>query len=118
MFYWVCPICEYENLYSGSKTTNVVVTCHGCKTVIKASSHKRPEKKEKKPDKLPRTTKKLPILKMNGSVQSLIIALNYAINTIKLKKQVIDKDVNSTWYQHFQSWTGWRSYLQALEGEK
>ena len=117
MFYWICP-CGYENLYSGSKTTNVVVTCHGCKAVIKASSHKRPEKKEKNREILPRTTKKLPILKTNGSVQSLIIALNYAINTIKNKDSVKDKDIDSTWYQHFKSWTGWRSYLQALEGEK
>lgn len=123
-FHWKCPVCSGENFYSGSKTTNVVVKCKKCnKGSVKASSHKIIKKKENNPpqkttSKLPRTTNKLPVIKMNGSVKSLIIALNYAINTIKLKKQVVEKDVDSTWYQHYKSWTSWRSYLQALEEDK
>ena len=115
-FYWICPHCQGKNFYSGSKTTNVVVICKGCKKQVKASSHKKPEKKEEKPrdttDKLPKTIDKLPIDVSNGSLESLVIAMNYAINTIKFKKPVIDKDVNSTWYQHFLSWTKWRKTFQ------
>ena len=54
----------------------------------------------------------LDITKFNGSIESLIIAMNYAINTIKNKKSVVNKDVNSTWYQHYMSWTKWRKTFQ------
>ena len=121
-FFWICPGCTHENFYSGSKTTNVVVTCLGCKSVIKASSHRKPEKKIIVPrdttESQPKTTNKLPTVKMNGMVQSLIIALNYAINTIKNKEEVIAKKEDSTWYAHYKSWTRIREYFVKLEEEK
>ena len=122
VFYWLCPNCTHENFYSGSKTTNVVVQCKGCKTKVKASSHKKPEIKVNIPERnyqtQPKTTNKLPTVKMNGMVQSLIIALNYAINTIKNKEEVIAKKEDSTWYAHYKSWTSIREYFQRLEDEK
>lgn len=57
-------------------------------------------------------------LEFNGTVKTLIIALNYAINTIKNKKQVKEKDVNSTWFQYYKEWSRIRKYFQALEEEK
>ena len=120
-FFWICP-CGHENYYKGSKTTNVVVQCKGCKSKVKASSHKIPEKKEIKPrlttENQPETTRKLPALKFNGMVQSLIIALNYAINTIKNKEEVIEQKQDSTWYAHYKSWVSIRKYFQTLEEEK
>ena len=117
-FDWKCPECELVNYYSGSKTTNVVVQCKSCKRKIKASSHKIVKKPLINYQKQPETTKKLPPLKFNGMVQSLIIALNYAINTIKNKEEVIAKKEDSTWYAHYKSWTRIREYLQALEEDK
>ena len=61
---------------------------------------------------------KLPIAKMNGMVQSLIIALNYAINTIKNKEDVVAERVDSTRYAHYKSWIRIREYFQKLEAEK
>jgi len=120
-FFWICP-CGHENYYKGDKTTNVVVTCLGCKSVIKASSHKKPEIKlevtRPTTNYLPRTTNKLRTVKINGMVQSLIIALNYAINTIKNKEEVIAKKEDSTWYAHYKSWTRIREYFVKLEEEK
>jgi len=63
-------------------------------------------------------TIKIPTIKMNGTVKTLIIALNYAINTIKNKKPVKDKDVNSTWYQYYTEWSRIRRYFQSLEEDK
>ena len=54
----------------------------------------------------------LDLEKFNGSLESLIIAMNYAINTIKNKREVVAKDINSTRYQHFLSWTKWRKTFQ------
>ena len=121
-FFWICPGCTHENYYSGSKTTNVVVTCLGCKSVIKASSHKKPEKREIIPERnyqtQPKTTNKLPSIKLNGSLASAIVMCNYAINTIKNKEEVKKKQVNSTWYTYYLSWTKWRQYFQSLEDVK
>ena len=90
-FFWICPECARENYYSGSKTTNVVVQCKGCKTKVKASSHKKPEIKVKSEAThyqiQPQATNKLPTVKMNGMVQSLIIALNYAITPLRTKRK-------------------------------
>jgi len=35
----------------------------------------------------------------------LVYALNYAINSIKNKKDVIEKKITSTRYEHHQRWT-------------
>ena len=125
MFYWICP-CGYENLYSGSKTTNVVVTCKSCKAVIKASSHKKPdiilENKEKTPNKLPRTTKnlflKLPkqyttsIVNRPSKIQIKIDDVNWVtilkimdrgISTIRNKLEV--KAKKGAYYFDFLEWT-------------
>ena len=121
-FFWICPGCTHENFYSGSKTTNVVVQCKSCKAKVKASSHKKPEIKVSIPERnyqtQPKTTNKLPNIKLNGSLASLIVMCNYAINTIKNKDEVKDKKVGSTWYTFHQSWTKWREYFQTLEDEK
>lgn len=37
--------------------------------------------------------------------KDLIFALNYAINSIKNKKDVVEKKETSTRYEHFKRWT-------------
>ena len=57
-------------------------------------------------------------MKQYGTITSLIIALNYAINTIKNKSEVLARKEDSTWYAHYKSWTRLREYFQMLEEEK
>ena len=114
-FYWVCPNCNRKSFYSGSKTTDAITTCPGCKKKLRVFRYKMVVKTTDKPQI---NHKKPQPLEFNGMVQSLIIALTYAINTVKNKKQVKAKDVNSTWYQHYRSWSMIREYFQKLEDEK
>ena len=44
-----------------------------------------------------------------------IIAMNYAINTIKNKKEVKEKKESSTWYKYFKDWTEDREFLKELD---
>jgi len=118
VFYWVCPNCNRKSFYSGSKTTNAITTCPGCKQKLRIFKYKFVEKPQINYQKPHKTTNKPQPIEYNGMVQSLIIALTYAINTVKNKKQVKAKDANSTWYQHYRSWTRIRSYFQSLEEDK
>ena len=117
-FFWRCPGCKTEYFYRGSKTTDAVTTCTPCSLKLKIFKYRIIEKPPETTDKLPKTTTKLQPIEYNGMVQSLIIALTYAINTVKNKKQVKAKDEDSTWYQHYRSWTRIRKYFQSLEEEK
>ena len=113
----MCPHCQGENFYSGSKTTNVVVKCKKCdKAKVKASSHKITKIKDPLPP--PKTTKNYRNATMKLPKLTMLTMSNYAINTIHRKKQVIDKDVNSTWYQYFETWSEIRSFIQSLEGDE
>ena len=118
-FYWICPGCSHKNFYSGSKTTNVVVTCKGCKNVIKASSHKKPEKKADPPpettDKLPKTTntqyttsivnRPSKIQVKIGDVNWLIVleVMDRGISTIRNKSGV--KNKKGSYYYDFLKWS-------------
>jgi len=64
----------------------------------------RPEKKKTIRKYSHQTISKRIFLK-EAEAESLIIALNYAINSIKNKKDVKEKRINSTRYIHFQRWT-------------
>lgn len=110
-FFWKCP-CGDQNYYKGKKTTDAVTTCSSCRLKSRIFQYKIVVSVPPKP---PKTTLKPQALEYNGMVKSLIIALNYAINTIKNKKPVVDKDVNSTWYQYFSEWSRIRKYFQELE---
>ena len=113
-FFWKCP-CGDQNYYKGIKTTDAITTCSACSLKSRIFQYKIVVSIPQKP---PKTTPKPQALEYNGMVKSLIIALNYAINTIKNKKPVVDKDVNSTWYIYWRDWTRIRTYFQSLEGEK
>ena len=69
-------------------------------------------------DKMPTLEKDITSMKQYGTITSLIIALNYAINTIKNKSEVLARKEDSTWYAHYKSWTRLREYFQSLEDEK
>ena len=116
-FFWLCP-CGHQNFYSGSKTTDAVTSCSSCKKSMKVFQYRKVVSPTKIGKKQPKTTDKLPTIKMNGMVGSLVIALNYAINTIKNKKEVLEEKIDSTWYQHYKSWTRMREYFQKLEEDK
>jgi len=47
-----------------------------------------------------------------SEANDLIIALNYAINSIKNKKDVVEKRENSTRFIHFQRWTSIQEKLK------
>ena len=113
-FFWKCP-CGIQNYYKGKKTTDAVTTCSSCRLKSRMFRYKIVVSVPPKP---PKTTLKPQALEYNGMVKSLIIALNYAINTIKNKKPVVDKDVNSTWYIYWRDWTRIRTYFQELELNK
>ena len=114
-----CPICGTKRTIIG---TEVRVRCVNTECKVRFYTKKNIVPKEgKKEDKKQQirtingTIKKVfnfDIEKFNGSLESLIIAMNYAINTIKNKKAVVNKDINSTWYQHYLSWTKWRKTFQ------
>ena len=110
-FFWKCP-CGSRNFYKGGLTTEAVTTCSACKRKSRIFQYKIVAITTPKP---PETT---PKIEYNGMVKSLIIALNYAINTIKNKKPVKDRDVNSTWYQYYTEWSRIRKYFQSLEEDK
>lgn len=44
--------------------------------------------------------------------KDLIISLNYAINSIKNKKDVVEKKENSTRYEFFQRWSKIREHIK------
>jgi len=113
-FAWLCPICGNEHKYGGKATTKATARCGT--TNLKIWQYKIIPPLP--PPKPPQATNKLPTVKMNGMVQSLIIALNYAINTIKNKEEVMAKKEDSTWYAHYKSWTRIREYFVKLEEEK
>jgi len=114
-----CPTCGAKRTIIG---TEVRVRCINTECKVRFYTKKNIVPKEgKKEDKKQQirtingTIKKVfnfDIEKFNGSLESLIIAMNYAINTIKNKKAVVNKDINSTWYQHYLSWTKWRKTFQ------
>jgi len=110
-FAWLCPICGNEHKYGGKATTKATARCGT--TNLKIWQYKII------PPLPPQTTtKKLPDIRLNGSLASLIVMCNYAINTIKNKEEVKKEKVGSTWFTHYQSWTKWRQYFQTLEDEK
>ena len=114
-FDWLCPICEEEHWYGGKATTKATARCGT--TNLKIWQYKIiPPLPPPKPPQA--TTKKLPDIRLNGSLASLIVMCNYAINTIKNKEEVIAKKEDSTWYAHYKSWTSIREYFQRLEDEK
>ena len=115
-----CPNCKTKRDIKGTEER---VRCSNKETcgmrfyVAKNIVPKEVKKKDKKQeirtfDGTKKEVFNLDLEKFNGSLESLIIAMNYAINTIKNKKPVIAKDINSTWYQHFLSWTKWRKAFQ------
>jgi len=57
-----------------------------------------------------KTTKKIHITKSEAN--DLVIALNYAINSIKNKSDVIGKKEFSTRYNYFQRWTSIQEKLK------
>lgn len=70
------------------------------------------------PEKKRKITKKPRFLNHTGSLEELVIMSIFAINSIKNKKEVKDKNVDSTYYQHYLSWIKWRKTFQkALGGE-
>lgn len=71
-------------------------------------------------DKKDETNKtiKIPKIEFNGMVGDLIIALSWAINTIKNKPEVKKKVKFSTYFQYYTRWSRYRNYFQALEEEK
>lgn len=68
---------------------------------------KEQPKNTQKTQTTPRKKRGLYIAK--DEAKDLIIALNYAINAIKNKKDVVEKRENSTRYEHFRRWTKIRS---------
>ena len=118
VFYWVCPNCNRKSFYSGSKTTNAITTCPGCKQKLRIFKYKFVEKPQINYQKPHKTTNKLPIIKHNGMVGDLIEVLTWAINTIKNKPEVKDKIKWSSYYRKYQKWSRHRDYFQSLEEEK
>ncbi len=82
------------------------------KITEKSSQEDLTEKKtiQDKKDVVPRP-KKVDINKI-----SLITALNYAINTIKNKKGVKNRDITSTYYQYYLEWNKLREYFMKQQG--
>ena len=117
-FFWCCPQCGTKYFYRGSKTTEAVTTCTPCNLKLRIFQYKIEEKPPETTEELPKTTIKPRLFNFNGSLESLLIMSNYAINTIKNKKQVKEKDLNSTWYQHYLSWSKWRATFQIALEEK
>lgn len=54
--------------------------------------------------------------KIDMNVSSLIKALNYAINTIRNKKDVRSKNISSTYYQYYLEWNKFREQFMKQEG--
>lgn len=81
-----------------------------------------PEEEQKitKPEKKTIQDKKIvfygPAKQTDINTSSLIIALNYAINTIKNKKEVKNKDIVSTYYQYYLQWNKLREYFMKQQG--
>lgn len=107
-FWWLCPECDAKNYYKGKKTTDAVTSCSSCRLKLRIFQHKVVVSVPNKP---PKTTQK-PQFYLNGDLKSLIIALNYAINTIKNKKEVREKKIDSTWYFYWKEWTRIRKSFQ------
>jgi len=116
-----CPHCK--TIKTIDKTDkNIQVRCGkrggGCGERFYVKENIVLEKEENKTMIKTNKTIKPRFLNHNGSLESLIICVTYGINTIKNKKQVKERDLNSTWYQHFQSWSKWRETLQMALEEK
>ena len=117
-FFWQCPGCKKQYFYRGSKTTEAVTTCTPCNLKLKIFQYKIEEKPPETTDLPPKTTNKLPIIKMNGMIEDLIEVLTWCINTIKNKPEVKEKREWSSYYRKYEKWSRYRDYFQSLEEEK
>lgn len=118
-FFWICP-CGHNNHYKGKKTKTANSDCSKCKKnqkiwakrVIEVPTNpdgSRPKRSE---------TPTIPKIEFNGMVGDLIIALSWAINTIKNKPEVKRKVKYSTYFQYHTRWSRYRDYFQSLEEDK
>lgn len=110
-----CPKCGTEKEIIGTEERVRCINKDDCGKRYYIKGNIVPEKKDSEGQK---RTPKPQRLEYNGMVRSLIIALNYAINTIKNKKSVKECDINSTWYIYWREWTRIRKYFQSLESDK
>ena len=137
-----CPDCENTQPFNGTLKPRAHTRCSACKKDFYVMNNLMPTDHNDNADKqinlfetdnysdsegniyigdadeMPTLEKDLISMKQYGTITSLIIALNYAINTIKNKEEVIAKKEDSTWYAHYKSWTRIREYFQRLEEEK
>ena len=137
-----CPDCGSIQPFNGTMKTRAHTRCSACKKDFYVVSNLVPTDYNDNADKqinlfetdnysdsegniyigdadeMPTLEKDLISMKQYGTITSLIIALNYAINTIKNKEEVIAKKEDSTWYAHYKSWTSIREYFIKLEDEK
>ena len=75
------------------------------------------KKIQDKKDAAPQLSKlKMAVKQTDINISSLITALNYAVNTIKNKKAVKDKEITSTYYQYYLEWNKLREYLMKQQG--
>ena len=66
------------------------------------------------PQKVYNTPKNTPKIELDGAMNDIITAFNYAINTIRNKKEVKEQKVGTTYYNYFKRWTSLRDYFLRL----
>lgn len=123
-FLWKCPHCKTKVFYSGSKTTNVVVTCTSCKKTVKASSHKIKKPEPQTTNELPKTTNRqytTSIVNRPSKIQIKIDDVNWitvlkimdrGISTIRNKSEV--KAKRGAYYFDFLEWSNEFKKIEAI----
>lgn len=100
-----------------SKEKIVKEQCPYCKKFFKRlSSHKCPENPQKNINSINQDQEFYHYIRTISG--DLVIALNYAINTIKNKPEVKAKKNGATRYDYYQNWTQYRDFFKRLEREK
>ena len=115
-----CPNCGTGRTIKGTEERVRCANKETCGCRFYVEKNIVPSNKEKGDNiGTPESRKTTPVLPDSVSITipklTFLAMSNYAINTIRNKKQVVDKDVNSTWYQYFEAWCEIRTAVQLLK---
>ena len=118
-FKWKCPECEQVHEYGGNATTKATARC-GSKN-LKIWQYKiMPPKPPKKP---PQATKYRTTIQTPSKASAQINLdywedmANWAINTIKYKKAVLEENMGSQVYRNYLRWVKQRDIIIKLKEE-